>query len=153
MKWGAITAVFFLSFVKFMFAPFTGAGLRLDFFSTWISTFSGGLVSALVFYFMSDYFMKRYQRKKIEKKLKLEAAGQVYVGKKNFTKINRTIIRLKLGIGQYGICFLAPLFLSVPIGSIICAKFYSHQKNTFSLIVLGLAINSFLLSILAFKVF
>jgi hypothetical protein len=153
MKWGAITAVFFLSFVKFMFAPFTGAGLKLDFLSTWISTFSGGVVSALVFYFMSDYFMKRYQRKKIEKRIRMERAGLLYKHKRNFTKLNRTIIRLKHRIGQYGLCFFAPLFLSVPIGSIICAKFYGHQKNTFSLILIGLAINSFLLSILAYKVF
>jgi|TARA_R110000737_G_scaffold21067_1_gene39450 hypothetical protein len=153
MKWGSITAVFFLSFVKFMFAPFTGAGLKLDFFSTWISALCGGFFSALVFYFMSDYFMKRYQRKKVEKRIKMEALGQVYKSKKNFTKLNKTVIRLKHRIGQYGLCFLAPLFLSVPIGSIICAKFYSHQKNTFSLIVLGLVINSFLLSVLAYKVF
>jgi hypothetical protein len=153
MKWGAITAVFFLSFVKFMFAPFTGAGLKLDFFSIWLSALSGGIVSALVFYFMSDYFMKRHQRKKVEKQIKMESAGLVYKQKKNFTKLNRTIIRLKHRIGQYGLCFLAPLFLSVPIGSIICAKFYSHQKNTFSLIILGLLVNSFLLSLLAFKLF
>lgn len=153
MKWGAVSAVFFLSFVKFMFAPFTGAGLKLDFVSIWLSAFAGGLVSAIVFYFLSDFFMKRSQRKKMEKRHKMEKAGLVYKNKKNFTRVNRTIIKVKHKIGQYGLCFLAPLILSVPVGSIICAKFYGHQKNTFSLILFGLAINSCLLSILALKVF
>lgn len=153
MKWGSIAGIFFLSFVKFMFAPFTGRGVGLDFFSTWFSSFTGGVISAVVFYFLSEYFMKRHQHKNAEKRIKMEKAGQIYVHKKNFTKLNRTIIRLKHGIGQYGLCFLAPLFLSVPVGSIICAKFYGHKKNTFSIIIICLAINSFLLSILAYKVF
>jgi len=153
MKWVAIATVFFSAFAKFMFAPLIGKGFELDFITTWLSCFSGGLVSAITFYFMSEYFMKRYHRKKIAKKIIMEKRGQAIKQKKNFTKLNRTVIKVKQRIGQYGLCLFAPLFLSVPIGSIICAKFYGNQKNTFSLIIFGLAINSFGLTVLSYKVF
>jgi hypothetical protein len=153
MKWVAITTVFFSAFAKFMFAPLIGKGFKLDFITSWVTTFAGGLVSALVFYFMSEYFMKRNHIKKVEKKLMMERTGQVYKRQKNFSKLNRTIIKVKHSIGQYGLCLFVPLFLSVPIGSIICAKFYGKEKNTFSIIVFGLAMNSFGLTVLFYKIF
>ncbi len=150
MKWGAITAVFFSAFIKFMFAPFVAKGLSLDFFSTWIAAFSGGLISALVFYFASEFFMKRNHDKKIAKILEAKRSGKPLKLKKSFTKVNKSLVRFKHSIGQKGMCILAPLFLSVPIGSIVCAKFYGKKKSTFPVIVFGLALNSFILSFLAF---
>ncbi len=152
MKWVAITSVFFSAFAKFMFAPLVGKGFQLDFITSWVASFAGGLVSALVFYFMSEFFMKRYHQKKIERKIAMEKTGQIFKHKKSFTKVNRTIIKVKHKIGQYGLCLFAPLFLSVPIGSIICAKFFGHQKNTFSIIVFGLILNSFLLTVLYYNI-
>ena len=49
---------------------------------------------------------------------------------KPFTKGNKFIVRLKLKLGIYGISFYAPLFLSVPIGTIITAKFYGKEKKS-----------------------
>jgi hypothetical protein len=152
MKWVAITTVFFSAFAKFMFAPLIGKGFQLDFITSWVSSFAGGLVSAIIFYFLSEYFMKRYHKKKVEKRLHMERTGEIVKQKKNFTKLNRTIIKVKHKIGQYGLCLFAPLFLSVPIGSIICAKFYGNQKNTFSIIIFGLAMNSFGLTVLFYNI-
>ncbi len=150
MKWGAITGIFLAAFVKFMFAPFAAVNLGLHFSVTWITVFSGGLVSALVFYFASEYFMKRAHDKKVAKILKAKANGTPLKRKKNFTVLNKKLVKFKHGIGQKGLCILAPLFLSVPLGSIICAKFFGHKKSTFPIIVFGLAMNSFILSFLAY---
>ena len=150
MKWGTITAVFFSAFVKFMFAPFVSKGLSLDFLTTWITVFSGGLASATVFYFASEFFMIRNHNKKKRKIENALKSGIPLKHGKIFTRMNKSLVKFKYSIGQKGLCILAPLFLSVPLGSIICAKFYGKKKNTFPIIVFGLAMNSFILSFLAF---
>ena len=60
------------------------------------------------------------------------------------------VVKLKRSVGIYGITFLAPLFLSVPIGSIISAKFYGKKKITFLLIVIGMFTNGLLTTGLAY---
>ncbi len=63
--------------------------------------------------------------------------------KKNFTKLNKTLVRLKMtNTGFWLITVLGPVFLSVPIGTIIVAKFYRHHKETYwissiSLLIFG----------------
>lgn len=152
MKWGAIIAVFFSSFIKFMFAPVFSAGLGLSFQITWISVFSGGLVCASIFFFGSEYFMKRAHQKKVEKNAEAMRKGVEIKRKKSFTRVNKILVKFKHTIGQKGLCMLAPLFLSVPLGSIVCAKFYGHKKTTFPIIIFGLAFNSFILTVLAFTI-
>ncbi|MFT7343766.1 MAG: hypothetical protein ACI9XP_000341 [Lentimonas sp.] len=164
MNWGALSGVFFLATIKFMFAPFTGAGLGLSFFETVIISFSGSIISAFICYSLSEALIKRNQEK--NKKKRLEAAHKGIIlndpstdtnwGKKKRVlsrAFNRLIVNIKRRFGIYGLCFFAPLLLSVPIGSIVCAKFYGTQKNTFIYIAIGLGANSVLLSLLAFLVF
>lgn len=133
-----------------MFAPLLGEQLSLSFPITWISTFSGGLVSAMIFYFGSEYFMKRYHLKKAQKIHEALASGQAIKTKKNFTRINKALVKFKHSLGQKWLSLFAPLFLSVPIGSIVCAKFFGKKKSTFPLIIIGLAFNSGILTLLAY---
>lgn len=63
------------------------------------------------------------------------------------------IIHLKHKLGIYGICFWAPFFLSIPIGSIIAAKFYGKLKKTYPLIVIGMCINAMLMCLMAYIIF
>ena len=61
--------------------------------------------------------------------------------KKRFTRINKGLIKIKRSVGIIGIALWAPFFLSIPLGSIITAKFYGHNKNTFLLIITGILLN------------
>lgn len=128
-----LASVFFLATFKFMFTPIVGLQSGLTFFETYFGTVSGGLFSAAIFYFSASYFMKRAQRRKAEGKTKK---------KKVFNRTNKTIIKIKRSLGIYGTCFLVPLFLSLPIGCIITAKFFKHDKRTFPLITLGIFFNA-----------
>ncbi|MES2800813.1 MAG: hypothetical protein V4638_12405 [Bacteroidota bacterium] len=146
MAWGSFITVFLLSTFKFMFAPFTGAILKLTFLETFLICAAGGTFGAAVFYFSAEYFMKRSKAKhQLTYELAIKNNLQ-WIPKKKFTKFNRFIIRLKRTFGIYGISFWAPFFLSVPIGSIITAKFYGKLKKTFPLIVLGMFINSLIMT-------
>ncbi len=88
-----------------------------------------------------------------ERKKKALEQGLKWVNKRKFTLTNRLIIKVKRTIGIIGISFWVPLFLSIPIGSMIVAKFYGNEKKTFPLIVVGVFVNSFVLSALVYFIF
>lgn len=128
-----LATVFFFATFKFMFTPIAGLNFGFTFFETYFTTVAGGLFSASIFYFSASYFMKRAHRRKVDGKTKQ---------KKVFSRTNKSILRIKHSLGIYGTCFLVPLFLSLPVGSIITAKFYKHDKRTFPLITIGIFFNA-----------
>jgi len=120
----AITYIglFLWAMVKFLFAPFTALLAVPDI--TWIQNYilcvSAGLVSATFFYKSSVYFMDRTQKRRAKKELI----------KKNFTRKNKIVIKTKNTIGLWGLALLTASFISIPLGSVITAKFYRHDKKT-----------------------
>lgn len=129
-----------------MFTPIAGPAAGLSFLETFLSCLAGGYLSVTIFYFGSNYFMELARKRKLKRTQRAIRKGKVTKIPKTFSKKNRTIIKLKMRLGKWMICWLAPLFLSLPLGSIITAKFYKHHKNTFFLILLGVAINCFLIT-------
>lgn len=141
-----------LSTIKFLFTPMGGPAAELTYFETFLSCLSGGLFSAAVFFYSASFFMKRNQIRRAVKQEKNRALGLAEKSKRKFTRTNRSIISLKFKLGKLGICWLLPLFLSVPIGTIICAKFYKHHPDTFIYIVLGMSVNCAIITGLTYGV-
>ncbi len=141
MLWGKYIGFFGFSMIKFLFTPFGGPKAGLSFVETYIVCVAGALLSAAIFFFSSEYFLKRAHKKRKELILKSIETGIPLKQKKKFTKTNKLIVRIKHKLGIIGVAFYAPLFLSIPIGTIITAKFYGKEKRTFPLIILGIGIN------------
>lgn len=150
MHWHFYLTLFGLSTIKFMFAPFAGPEMKLNFFETYLSCVSGAFVAAVVFYFSSEYFMLRARKKRLTALHRSITEGTPLKMKKSFTRFNKLIVKLKRRFGIYGIAFYAPLFLSVPVGSIVTAKFYGKEKRTFPLILLGICMNGAITTGLAY---
>lgn len=150
MAWGSYLTVFLLSTFKFMFAPFTGALMKLTFVETFLICAIGGTFSAAIFFYSAEYFIIRSIVNKRKRKEDALAQGMEWIEKPKFTKMNKFIVKMKRTFGVYGICFWAPFFLSVPIGTIVTAKFYGKLKKSFPLIVVGMFLNSFIMSSFAF---
>lgn len=146
MQWGVLSSIFLFSTVKFMYAAIPGSIFDVPFWQTYLANTGGGVLGAAIFYFGSELFIKRNHQRKIRKNEAAIAAGLPVKKKKRFTKTNRFIVKLKWKLGIVGITFYAPLLLSIPIGTIIAAKFYNKQKLTFPLIVLGVFVNGLLTS-------
>lgn len=152
MNWGAYLGFFGLAMIKFLFAPFGGPLAKLTFVETYLSCISGAIFCAIIFYFSAEFFMIRAHKKR---KLLIQQAKEKGIElkhKKAFTKTNKAIVRMKR-LGIVGICFYAPFFLSVPIGSIISAKFFGKDKRTFPLIVIGIGVNGLITTGLAYFIF
>lgn len=141
MKFSIYLGLFSLSTVKFLFAPFGGPALKLTYFETYLSCIIGAILSASVFYFFAEFFIKRSKEKKIKKENEQLSKGIEIKKKKIFTRLNRSLIQIKHRFGIVGISFFAPLFLSIPVGTMIVAKFYGKKKTTYPLIVLGILTN------------
>lgn len=150
MNWGALAFIFSLSTIKFMVMPFAGPGLKLSFIETYMSSCAGAIASATVFYFMAEYFMKRSHAKRVKAREEAAASGIELKQRKKFTKLNRFIVRIKMRIGLIGICFWAPFFMSIPIGSIVTAKFYGKRHVTFPLMCIGVGINGLVTTSIAY---
>ncbi len=153
MNWTGFWTIFFLAIVKFSFSTIPGPHLGMTFFQTSLAAFAGGATCALVSYFASDLILLFLKKRTARKQQQMLANNKTPPKKKSFTRMNRFIIRIKMKFGQVGICFYAPFFLSIPIGSLVIAKFYGNRWETFPLILLGLAVNASLTSILVYFVF
>jgi hypothetical protein len=153
MDLGKYSILFGISTIKFMFAPFGGPKAELSFLETYFSCVAGALLSASIFFFLSEYFMKRAHEKRVKQYLLSQANGTPLPKKKKFTRMNKFVVRMKLRFGIYGIAMFAPLFLSVPLGSIVTAKFYGKLNKTFPIIILGMFTNGLITTGLAYLFF
>ena len=153
MNWAVLSGFFLLSTIKFMFTPLGGPAAGLTFFETYFACVAGGSLGAAVFFFSGNYFINRAEAKYAAQKAKFLEDGTPFKVKKKFTKTNRFIIKLKARLGIVGISFWVPLLLSVPIGSIITAKFSGVDRRTYPLIVVGMFLNGVLTTGLAFLLF
>lgn len=147
---------FWLGTFKFLFAHWLtfAATVSMDytphFYEIFIGVTTGAWVSMSVFYFLSELLMKRAAKKRHQKKIEAQAKGIELPYKKKFTRVNKGLVKMKRSIGIYGITLFAPLFLSIPIGSIVCAKFFGHDRRTFPLMLLFTASYSALMCFLIY---
>jgi hypothetical protein len=153
MNWGGISTVFGVATIKFMFAPIGGPPLQLSFLETWVGCCAGAIISSAIFYFSASFFMKRSIDKAEKKNQDLIAKGLPIPFKKKFTRMNKLVVRMKGSLGIIGISFWAPFFLSIPLGSIVTAKFYGDNNKTYPLIVLGIFLNGLAMTGIAFLFF
>jgi hypothetical protein len=141
-----------LSTVKFLFTPFAGPAAKLKFYETYIACVSGAIFCALIFYYLSEKLMKHAHIRRVRLNTEALANNETRKLKRNFTRINKLIVKTKQKLGIYGIALYAPFFLSVPLGSIVAAKFYRKDKRTFPLIVVGMVINGAITTSLSYLV-
>lgn len=153
MNWGILSSIFILGTFKFLFSPIPGAVADIPIMETMIACGVGAVTSGFFFFTMADYFRRRSFQRMLKRKKEAEEAGIVYKEKKKFTRLNKTIVTIKRFMGIYGITLIGPLFLSVPIGSIVAAKFYGRRKETLPLLLIGLAGHSLWLSLFYYSLY
>lgn len=144
LNWGLILTGFGLGTFKFLFAQWGTYGIyhnsvsenpEIGILQIYFSVMAGAWVSMASFYFLSGTLMKRAAEKRKRARIEALEKGIEFHEKKKFTRMNKLIVWIKQNIGIYGVTLIAPLFLSIPLGSIICAKFYGKRKRTFLLMM------------------
>ena len=135
-----ILGLFLLSSVKFLFAPASSIALGYDLPKTIIITFCGGSFGITIFYFIGSAIFNWWTKHKKTPKKK----------KRVFTSTNRKIVFIKNKYGLIGLCLITPGIISIPVGSILAAKYFRHDKKTFPYLIASLFIWCISLSSLAY---
>lgn len=126
-----VLSVFAFSMVKFSLSQLMAMGLGFGFLPTLLITVLGGCTGVLVFFYGSGWIMERA----LQRKKKRLASGKA--PKRAFTRSNRTIVRVKRTQGLSGLAFLTPVLISIPIGSLIAAKYFRNDKRTLPVMMLA----------------
>ena len=142
MKWWVYIYVFFLAHIKFLFAAsIAEATTNLSFAEILISTTFGALFCFNVCFYIANKIFHQSRPKN------RSSFSFIKKKKKNFKKRNRWIIKIKNSKGGfYLLSAFAPLFLSIPIGTFVVAKFYGRRNITYFYVSGVLIFTSILLS-------
>jgi hypothetical protein len=134
MNFAAYSTGFLMGTVKFMFAATSMMAFSVSYWEVVFATFLGAFVSFNIFFFFSGLLMEKAKEKKLEKIKK-----GTLKPKKQFSRMNKFIVRLKFSsFGYFVLVIVGPMVLSIPIGSIIIAKFYRRIKYTYWLEIISL---------------
>lgn len=147
MAW-KIIIIFLTSSVKFLFAPVASLNLGFNELQTILITTVGGCTGVFVFFYLSSTLQKRA----LDKRRRLILEGKKKPAK-NFTKMNKLIVRIKRTMGLPGIAFCTLPFISVPVCTIIAAKFFRHRKETLPMLIGSIVFWSFCLTYLSAYIF
>lgn len=134
--------IFFWSMIKFLFAPATA--LLIDgnhILITYLVCVSGAMTGATLCYYLSVYFMNLTQARRAKK-------GII---KKVFTRRNKMIIKTKNSLGIIGLALLTASFISIPLGTIITAKFYRHKKGSILYIYGSILLVGFITTLISYS--
>ncbi len=132
--------------VKFAISGLVSYGFGATYLQTLLYTSLGGCLGVLFFYRMSTWLMKRARLRRLHREIAMMHGVEAPRPKRVFTRANRFIIRLKRGWGLRGLVALTPILLSIPLGTIIAAKYFRHDRRTLPLLLSSVLIWSVVLS-------
>jgi hypothetical protein len=147
--------VVIISGVKFLFAPFVSIGYGFNYLQTVLLTTIGGIAGLLFFYYLSKWMMRIYFRicpvvvsyfGGEEARKALQESQCRKPDKKKFTRKNKTIVNIRKKYGLFGIIFLTPILLSIPIGAFLAQKYYSKKSHILVYLSLSVIMWSFFIS-------
>lgn len=132
-----------LSTLKFLFVPFLSVHVHnFNFLTAALINIAGGFIGITFFFKTSTYFVERSHKKRLK-----DLEKGVIKRKKAFTRVNKFLVKVKNTMGMYGLAFLVLPFLSIPISSIVSAKyFHLKKKKMLFLLYTSSVVWSFLLS-------
>jgi hypothetical protein len=142
----------FVSSLKFAASPFAALGYDLNYIQTFLTTTAGGIFGVLFFFYGSKYivqwvttyknhlfFLFGVNKKSLEDELLPER-------KKIFTWKNKLIVTTVRRFGLVGIALLTPTLLSIPVGTLIAARYFRNPRKVVGYLCASVVLWSLILS-------
>jgi hypothetical protein len=126
----AALGIFLLSSVKFLFAPGAAVAAGYNFLESVALTTGGGFAGIVFFYYAGGWAMEKIATL-------IQKLGNKPSAKKVFTRRNRIIVNVKLNFGLIGLAVITPALLSIPIGSVLAARFYHGNPYVIPIMLLS----------------
>ena len=125
--------------VKILFTPWIAFSLGSKFGGAVLWTFVGGCSGTLLFYRISAWLIERARVRAVRKQLRSGIPVRI------FTRFNKFVVRVKRMHGLFGIAAVLP-FISIPVGSVLAAKYFRHDRRTIPALLGSVAVWSVVLS-------
>jgi hypothetical protein len=125
-----------LAIVKFLFTPSAMIAAGYTYLEVLVVSASGACMGVLIFFYAGERIFSLFKSKK---------PGKI------FTPGRRRIIRLKSRFGIKGL-MLFSAFLSVPISSILAARYFRHERSTVPMMMIGFGVWAVILTTLSWAV-
>ncbi|MCB0769780.1 MAG: hypothetical protein KDC00_05175 [Flavobacteriales bacterium] len=137
-------SVLFMATFKFLITGLYSFSMGFSYLETLLFTMIGGMAGATGIYMLGtrvlEWFRKRYVRKREARIAKGVAPRRI------FTRTNRTIVKVKHRYGVVGLVAIAPPILSIPITSLLAAKYFRHERRTLPVLLGSICIWSIVLT-------
>ena len=130
--------------LKFLFSAIVSYRFGNSYWETVLLTGTGGCIGTVVFYLGGARVLEWLRLLRVRKRARAISSGQQ--PKRIFTRTNRMIVRMKRGYGVKGLAFILPPILSIPITSLLAAKYFRHDRRTLPLLLSSVVIWSVVLS-------
>lgn len=140
-----VIPVLLTSMVKFLLSAPLSYGLGNSFLETLVLISIGGCIGTVVFYFTAAQVLEWFRKRHLVRVAQREAKG--LPPKRIFTRTNRLIVRLKSGYGLKGLAIIVPTILSIPIGTVIAAKYFRHDRRTLPVLLSSVVLWAVVLSV------
>lgn len=132
--------ILLISSVKFIVGAPASYMLGYSWLQTILSTSFGGWIGVLVFYYAGRTFFARFPLwKKIMRRFYHNVLGvplrrrvilkQQRTPPRTFSRLSRLLVRIRTRYGFPGLIILTPVLLSIPLGTFLMVKYYSHRRG------------------------
>lgn len=138
-----IATVLAMSVLKFMFSGLVSYGFGHSYWFTVLLTGLGACVGTVFFYITGARVLEWFRLRFVQRQAERKARG--LKPKKVFTRTNRFIVRIKRSYGLPGLAVLPPI-LSIPITSVLAAKYFRHDRRTLPVLLSAVLVWSVVLS-------
>ncbi len=135
-----VILIFLTSMVKFTLSPLLSLSLGYGLWQTMLITSIGGCAGVVVFYLTSGGIMEWLEGRARESEI------QRGHRRKCFTRTNKTIVKVKRNQGLNGLAAITPIIISIPIGTIIAAKYFRNDRRTLPVLLSSVLIWDVILS-------
>lgn len=133
--------VIILSGTKFLTAPITSLNIGFGYLETLIITTIGGLLGVFFFYYLSASIMLF-----IGKVSELLRGKRKPKKRRKFTWKNKLIVRVKRDYGLIGLAAATPIFLSIPVGTFLAARYFHDPKKVIPYLCISVVVWSVIVS-------
>lgn len=147
--WLKVLEVGLISSVKFLLAPFEAERYHFTFWESFAITTIGGIIGIYVFYYAGSKITIWWRHLKALLKaifVRKPVEAIEHEPRKIFTKGRRFIIGIKMKFGLFGVAFITPCIISIPVGTIVAANFYKKRKGVLLYFIVLLVLWSLLLN-------
>jgi len=126
---------------KFLYAPAAIYMSGYTFLQAMLICLGGGFAGVFFFFktgnTIRSWWMNRFSSGKKERV---------------FTKTSRLISRIRVGYGLYGLAFVTPCIISIPIGCLLAARYYGTDRRTLPFLLVAVVFWAFVLCGITFAI-